>query len=521
MLKNKVFLLGFLLSLFTLLNMTNCDGPVPFVPYPSVDEFAPERGGEGTTVTIEGRFFGDRPQVYFGNTKATMVNYLGENKVKVQVPVGATTSLIRIKSKQGFGSSQKNFIVPNQKKWTLLVYLDGDNNLESAAIDDFLEMSSVGSSDEVNVLVQMDRSPLSDPKIGYTNTYGNWTDTRRFLIGKDDEPDMNPLDNLGEVNMGHPDTLESFVTWAITNYPAEHYGLILWNHGGGWRIMQQKWLAKKEAALKSGNDSFQGWKAVCIDESQGDDALHTAELKTALLGAQYETQVKIDLLGFDACLMAMAEVAYQIRNHANYMVGSENFEPGDGWPYDAILKKLVDKPNQDVPDLAKLIVDEYGRSFSGDRSVTQSALDLSKMQDFASVLDSLSQELDQEWSAFQSARQETDEFHSLFYPIGFWGVDVWDFADETLERSDIIFNRSAAARMKEIVEEVVIANYCGTDFKDSKGIAIYFPPSLADFNNDPDATGYTDANTVHKIDLVRKTRWDNWLQEFYSHQVTP
>jgi hypothetical protein len=80
--------------------------------------------------------------------------------------------------------------------WTFMVFLNGDNNLEGAAIDDFLEMAQVGSGDGVNIIVQMDRHNAWD------SSYGDWDNTRRFVITAGDDPGMDPLMDLGEVNMG-------------------------------------------------------------------------------------------------------------------------------------------------------------------------------------------------------------------------------------------------------------------------------------------------------------------------------
>ena len=117
-------------------------------------------------------------------------------------------------------------------KWTFMVYLDADNDLEKYGIADFNEMETVGSSSDVQIIVQMDRSP------NYDATNGDWADTRRFRVIKDNDTKTitSPvLQNLGEANMGDPNTLVSFVNWAKLNYPADHYCLVLWDHGGGWR----------------------------------------------------------------------------------------------------------------------------------------------------------------------------------------------------------------------------------------------------------------------------------------------
>ena len=116
-------------------------------------------------------------------------------------------------------------------EWTFMVYLDGDNNLEEAGIDDFMEMSSVGSSAEVNIVVQFDRRDL------YDTTYGDWENCKRFYVTQGLEPYAANGTEMGELNMGDPATLTNFINWATAAYPADNYALILWNHGGGWRAL--------------------------------------------------------------------------------------------------------------------------------------------------------------------------------------------------------------------------------------------------------------------------------------------
>ena len=106
--------------------------------------------------------------------------------------------------------------------WTFMVYLDGDNNIEGDAIADFLEMAEVGSTTDLNIIVQLDL--LGGPN------------TRRFRVTQGMAPsEVDALEPIGEANMGDPQTLVDFVQWAATNYPAERYALVLWDHGGGWR----------------------------------------------------------------------------------------------------------------------------------------------------------------------------------------------------------------------------------------------------------------------------------------------
>ncbi|HEX2998663.1 MAG TPA: clostripain-related cysteine peptidase, partial [Armatimonadota bacterium] len=120
----------------------------------------------------------------------------------------------------------------SRRKWTVMVYMDADCDLEEYGVLNMNQMESVGSDANVNYVVQFDRGP------GYDATNGDWTDTRRFLVTKDNDMQniTSPmLQNMGEVDMGQPSSLTDFITWAKTTYPADHYCLILWNHGAGWR----------------------------------------------------------------------------------------------------------------------------------------------------------------------------------------------------------------------------------------------------------------------------------------------
>ena len=150
---------------------------------------------------------------------------------------------------------------PATREWTYMVYLDGDNNLEAAAVNDFLEMSSVGSTSQVAVVAQMDRIT------GYDTTYDNWTDTRRFYVTNGMTPTAANGTSIGEANMGAEATLVAFVQWAMATYPANHYALMLWDHGSGWR----------SRALD--DPLTQG---IAYDDTSGGDGLDMLELRSAL-----------------------------------------------------------------------------------------------------------------------------------------------------------------------------------------------------------------------------------------------
>jgi hypothetical protein len=485
---------------------------------PKIENFTPEEGEVGDEVTIKGKRFGEtvaENTVKFGGVTASDITVPQTNMIIAKVPTGAKTGLISVTRDNKTGYSSKNFVVIGEAEWTFIVYVDGDNNLEGAAMGDFLEMASVGSTPEVNIVVQVDRRP------GFSSGYGDWEDTRRFHIQQGDDPSVAPAQNLGEQNMGDPAVLQDFVEWAVTNYPAEHYALVIWNHGDGWKTMKEKMIQTARAVADRSAPGAAVSRAIASDDTDG-DVLYMKEVQNALKNAKERlqdrlgTQVKLDIVGFDACLMGMIEVAYAMRDVADYMVGSEDLEPFNGWPYDLILGALSGNPAYSPGDLAKEIVNKYGLSYPNDNSITQSSVDVARLQNLVTAINNFTSVANTDWANLKDARNNTDTFHPTGYP-NIWGVDLWDFANEVVARTQNSAISQAAVQIKTAINDFVTNEYHGSNWANSKGIAIYFPPTQTEYNNDPDHTAYQDSNTFMIVDFVKNNNWDNWLQTFYSN----
>nr|NIP36608.1 hypothetical protein [Thermoplasmata archaeon]NIS13735.1 hypothetical protein [Thermoplasmata archaeon]NIS21594.1 hypothetical protein [Thermoplasmata archaeon]NIT79171.1 hypothetical protein [Thermoplasmata archaeon]NIU50633.1 hypothetical protein [Thermoplasmata archaeon] len=236
-------------------------------------------------------------------------------------------------------------------KWTYMVYMSADNNLEDEAILNFNQMEAVGSTDDVNIVLQLDRSPEWD------ETNGNWTTTRRYYVLPDGDPDIlnsQLLEDMGEVDMGDADELRDFVIWAIGSYPADRYYLDVWGHGGGWR------------------------DGTCNDYTSG-SVIDTDELGQALQEARRSTNVTLDGLGFDQCLMAQLEVFYEIKQYGDVLVGAETLIPADGYNYTRVLAPLVADPDMDAAGLAGLIVTAFFDEYGHDNDRAHSAVDAEAM----------------------------------------------------------------------------------------------------------------------------------------------
>lgn len=386
--------------------------------------------------------------------------------------------------------------------WTFMVYLDGDNNLESYAIYDFLEMAEVGSDININIIVQFDRIT------GHSTGYGDWKTCHRFKITYNMEPtEANAIADWGdgsgggrEVNMGHPDTLSNFVNWATTNYPATRYALILWNHGSGWRAR-----APSEEGLIL--------KAVCWDDTSN-DRLEMREVRSAL---QNITE-HMHLIGFDACLMGMIEVAHQIYIYGDVMVASEAVEPVDGWPYDDILADLVATPSMDASALGTQIVTDY-MAHSITRSYTQSAIDLStsKISALTSALDSFVQVLGYD-VGIAMARTYSEEYQSDPFSAEYHKhIDLYYFAYlcQYYNPYNSITNPALDSRAQTVMDSVTSAVIASGGpmswYTNAHGLAIYFPE---------DEDGYDSDYESPSVNTFSSTQWDEFLHNYYN-QVPP
>ena len=436
------------------------------------------------------------------------------------------------------------------KPWTVLVYLAGDNgrflsSLEGEGVSDLAEMKDVGSGETVDVVAQFDS--MSDRA------------SRRYHISKGGNLGDDVVQDLGETNSGDAQVLLDFITWAVRTYPAEHYLLVLWNHGSGWkdddiyapyrallrrgdlppmppriggrRVSRALFRPSLEAIVEEeanqvllaranrrrGGELPPGWlrptpqqgplvrgepaaspvvvealrsprpphaRAICFDDTSKDfldsrDLTDVLKATVALIGR------KLDVLGMDACLMSMIEVAYQVRNGAMVMVSSEDAEPGSGWPYRAILATLAANPALSPADLGKAIAtlyaSAYDQSFLTSQPVTQAALNLERVASVVATVDELARGLLGGWrlkglrSALVEARSQSQSFMDPDY------VDLFDFVS-------LLAQKTGAKQVRDACDHVLVTigpgkagslvladAHAGLAERNAHGLSIYFP----------------------------------------------
>jgi hypothetical protein len=401
-------------------------------------------------------------------------------------------------------------------KWTLLVYMAGNNSLSDAAGVDLKEMEKVGSTQKVAVLAFMKQE--------------GGAGARHIKVGKG----SSTSDDVGDADSGDPQTVVDFVRWGVKKAPAERYALVLWNHGGGWTPDDLDQLYSQVRGSGNGDginrhelnrratqpmarslfsttvkeilsQPDEGERQICNDDGTG-HSLDTLELGNVVKASVAAAGQKLDLLGMDACLMSTLEVAYQVRGDVGTVVGSEELEPGAGWPYDKILTDLNAKPDMDGAALGNLIVERYIQSYKlkpGQWPVTQCSVDPAKADQFSKSVDALEKalrgSLAQGWPQVMSAQMKSVNFEMEL-------MDLKMFCENLLKTSLDGGVHEAARGVLDALEPggyVRAKGQLGDKVKKCGGISVYFPTP-----NRRISPYYKD------LQFAKQHRWDNLLGEY-------
>lgn len=342
---------------------------------------------------------------------------------------------------------------PVEKEWALLTFLNGFNSLDSFGYKDINEMEKVGSTDRVHVVTQW--ASLKTKQV------------QRIYVNKDSDPNTvtSPvIENLGRIDMGDYRNLIDFVKWATKNYPAKHYFLNIWNHGNGWH--------RFAGGLSTRDISY--------DDLSG-NKITTEQLGIAATEISREIGRKIDLVGADACLMAMGEVVGEMKDGVSNFVGSEEVEPADGWPYDRLLTAWNSGGAKTAADLSKILTKAYYDSYNGAGQLTLSGLDMTKYDGLASAVRELGSAIKaQPASARKKILQavgRTQSYSNDDYK------DLGDLIDQIGVDTSILLPPATTLGVKEAIKKFVISNSTSASYSRSHGVAIWFPDSAWQFGS--------------------------------------
>ncbi|MGA1848262.1 MAG: PKD domain-containing protein [Thermoplasmatota archaeon] len=387
--------------------------------------------------------------------------------------------------------------------WTVLAYMNGDSNLESDLLNDIDEMERVGSSENVNIVVQIDRSDGNDRRDG------DWEDARRYLIKKDLEDGINSerLDTdppLGEVEMNDPETLREFLVWGLMSYPAQHYMIIMGGHARGPVL------------------------GLMRDESStlGSGQMRTDEMGEAIRSAIDETIARpVDIISFDVCWMGMAEAAAEIMDHSRYMVGSFDLIDAAGWPYDLCLPHILDG-SLTMEERLTDVINTYTQFYVGSKSfISLSAVDLSVFRDrLIPAWSQFSEELF--YTAFDQRSLYSSIVQTVDMPSGKDGSDTNDRYMDLYQFTEYIAQdprtpsrvRTSAHSVLETEKDVLVHLDGGANHpSDSRMFGIYLPEVWDDPKYEQLAMGqltpWDDLVRLYVRELDLRPQGYNWSTE--------
>lgn len=323
---------------------------------------------------------------------------------------------------------------------TLMIYMCGTDleSKSSMATLDLQEMLNADISENINLII-------------YTGGCKQWKNnvlsSKTNQIWQLKDEGMVCLDkNVGKVSMTDPDTLSSFIKYCAKNFPANRNALIFWDHGGG---------------------SVSGYGYDELFKSSGSMSL--AEIDKALSAGG----VKFDFVGFDACLMGTTENALMLAEHADYMIASEEVEPGIGWYYTDWLTEWSKDSSMSTLEVGKNIIDDFvttcARKCAGSPA-TLSIVDLAEAQalipealtDFSK--DTYDLIKNEEYAQVSNARSGAREFGSSSKTDQ---VDLVHLATN--------MQSEEGKALKEAILSVVKYNRTSSNITNAYGLSIYFP----------------------------------------------
>ena len=355
-----------------------------------------------------------------------------------------TQGMSQLYPKEGFAPSE-------QKRYTLMIYMTG-SNLESQkgrATFDILEMLDSGLSfEDVNLILYTGGSQTWKSNIpsAYNSVIDLSLDSSEYVVASTES----------NADMGAAETLSTFINFTTQYYPAEHYSLIFWDHGGG---------------------PLWGYGS---DELFNADSLLLSEMKTAMDDTIFAKSAKLDFVGFDACLMGSYEVMALWSTYADYFIASEELEPGDGWDYH-FLSVLND--TTDPEEIGIAIVDSFHdyydklRTETYNPDITLSLTDLSMVSKTSAALESLFKKMANglktgDYSEIQKSRASAKNFGVVeTRSSGFYYYDLVDLKDFVEQVSDLY--PAEASSVLGCLDDLVVWQTASVEH--AGGVSIYYP----------------------------------------------
>lgn len=329
--------------------------------------------------------------------------------------------------------------------WTVFVYLAADNDLEPFALEDLAEMEAATG---VEFIVLIDRHP------GYTDapagSLGDFDDTRLLRIR---DGAVEVVGTPGELDTSDPAVLADFVADGLTNYASERNALVIWNHGASWH-------------------------GAAVDETSGGSLLDLDDITSAVTEGLDRAGVdRLDIIGFDACLMATYEVAANLAPVARTLLASEELEPGHGWNWEAVS---APGGKTSTVELGQSIADGFLAQSVEDRTsgITLSLVDLDHIATINDAFIGLADAVDAD-AAGLVGRVGAFRGRTLGFgrdPDPRYDYQLADIGHLARLMGQIDGLAAEANQLKSAIDQAVLVNVVDNSMGAATGLAVYFPP---------------------------------------------
>ncbi|MBN1679958.1 MAG: hypothetical protein JW966_06670 [Anaerolineae bacterium] len=329
--------------------------------------------------------------------------------------------------------------------WTVLLYMGADNDIEAPIYSDYNELEAVGSSDEVRFVVQMDRS------IGYSRAGGNWFGSRRWAVGQDYNMYSigSPfIEDLGVIDSGIPETLEDFLIWGIDNYPADHYAVVLNDHGGGWR-------------------------GAVVDDDTG-HILSVPDIAQALVNAGAKTESgTIDVLAFSACSMGAIEVIDGLSGAADWVVGSAKMVDFSSFDFIDLAERLIANPDADPVEFANLFTLSFDASHAdASASYMMATYDSAHVPALMAALENFADVIEEDPARWDEI---IDIYIKTFAYVGDNYADLGHLAENLVADSDDEGFVAAAEMVLAALDDTIVLYESSPSGEIASGLSIRLP----------------------------------------------
>lgn len=372
--------------------------------------------------------------------------------------------------------------------WTWMYYFYEDGT-GLDALEDFNELESVGpETDSVRYIILYDSD--TDSKDGIYSVQKDPNGQSSTLVSRKISSHMNSGLDMDDWN-----TLNTFILWTGANYPADHYGLTVWDHGSG--------------IFKEGDNSPASYTDQSITKGCVGD-IKLWEMSQAIENF-YNSFGTLDIIGFDVCLLGQIETVYQFKDWSDYVIASELTEPGDGWDY-AAFSKLSQSADYPADSVAMDIVSYYGDDYSG-TSITQAATS-TRMLDSLLVpaINDLSEKL--QIAAYNHKSDILSAINGAW--IADYNVnhhDLGDFAQNIISSETLpAYLKTSAEICLSALSQSVVAEVHEQTGDGPYGLKIWIPQRI---------NSYSTEKNHYLYDLTfSETLWDEFLVELQDPSST-